>query len=140
MKRDYWSYPESNLFVERYSNVVNKEHFDTLDGSLIAQMDKSKEINAIIDMSDATLFNIQYGEISGLFKGFISRLGGSSQSIKVAIFCGANSKDDFLKISTFTKYATDKIKIECYSEWLPLFNWLEIENKQRDQIRATLVP
>jgi len=140
MKRNYWLYPDSNLIVERYYNVVNKEHFDALDGSLFSQLDKSLELLAIVDMSGATLFNIQYGEISSLFKGFISRLGGKEVNIKVAIFCGENSRDDYLKLSTFTKYETEAIRIQCFTEWLPMFNWLNLENKLRDNIRAELMP
>ena len=136
MRRDVWLYPEDNLLVEKYYNVVNGEHLNAHDGSLYRQLDNTRQIISLVDLSEATLFNIDYSEFSELFENFLHRLEGVA--IKVALYSGGNDKDDFMKASTFTKFEGGHVQIENFVELFDAFNWLELDDKLRQKIWPTL--
>lgn len=137
MKRDYWFHKEDNLLVEKYSKIVNREDFGRLNGALYLELDQSKPMQTLVDMSDATLFNIQYGQISTIFKEFLDRVGEQNQ-INVAIFTGENDKDDYLKISAFSKYESGNVRIKNFDELRDAFDWLNLELDVRKKIRVQL--
>jgi hypothetical protein len=137
MKRDHWIIPESNLLIEKYSRMINREHLEVLDGSLFAKLDKSKQMLHLIDFSEASIINIKYDELNILFSDFQKRLGDNTQ-IKVAIYNGGNNKSDYLKMSTFSKNESDLIKISTFIELFDAFNWLELSNKDRALIWSHL--
>jgi hypothetical protein len=137
MKRDYWFHKEENLLVEKYSKIVNKDDFDQFNGALYNELDKNQTMLTLIDVSDATLFNIDYGQISSLFKEFLGRVGEDNK-MNVAIFHGLNDKDDYLKISAFSKYESDSIQIKNFIELRDAFDWLNTNETVRDKIRLQL--
>jgi hypothetical protein len=137
MKRDYWLYPEANLIVDKYAKVLNAEHLDKLDGALIKQMDMSKEMLLLVDLSDATLFNISYGDMPALYSDFLERLG-SAASIKLALFSGENDRDDYMKVSTLTKYETERVQMKNFVELKDALNWLELHQDVRHAVWSNL--
>lgn len=137
MKRDHWIYSEQNLLVEKYQKVLNTEHIEALDGRLLSQLDKSRKLLHLVDVSQATLFNIDYGDISGLFEGLKDRIG-ESNSVKIALFSGENDKDDFMKVSTLTKYESDEIQMRNFVELKDALNWLEIQSDIREKVWSNL--
>lgn len=133
MKKEHWIYPESNLIVEKYSKVINREHLDKLDGLLYSQMDKDRLLLHLADFSDATFFNLDYSEMSDIFNDFVHRLGGTVQT-KVALYSGNNDKDDYMKVSAFSKYETGKVQMKNFVELIDAVKWLELSQDDRASI------
>lgn len=132
MKWDYWIYEDDNLIVEKYAKVLNSEHFEARDGRLYRQMNSGKQILQLVDFSEATLFNIQYDEIKMLFNDLNKRIGNAS--VKVAMYTGDNDKDDYMKMSTFSKHETDQIQIKNFVELYDAFTWLDLPDKTRQKV------
>lgn len=139
MKYDFWLYPEANLLVEKFSKIVNLQDFDKFDGSRFAEIEKSsKKIDALIDMSDATLFNIKHDEIKKIYQSVIDRVKGDTV-MKIAIYNGNNSKDDYLKISLFTKFENDRIQMMNFLDLKEAMDWLGLSEDYREKIRVRLM-
>lgn len=139
MKRDYWLYPESNLIIEKYYGVINKEDFDRLDGSLLRQVEGSeKEIKALADLSSAHFFNIKYDDLKHVFDAFVKRVGANTVA-KIAFFNGENAKDDYLKISQFTKFEAANLEIESFLELPEAMKWLELSKTDQQIARQKLL-
>lgn len=137
MKRDHWFHTDSNLLVEKYSKIINKEDFERMTGVLYLELDSSKLIKSLIDISDGNLFNINYGQISSIFDEFLIRIK-NIENMQVAIFSGLNSKDDFLKISAFSKYESENVKIKNFVELRHAFEWLELNDIDIRKIKKQL--
>ena len=130
MKREHWIIPESNLLIEKYSKVINVEHLEDLNGALFAQLDSKKTMLHLIDFSDATFFNMKYDDLPVIFNGLVNRLGKTPE-IRIALFSGNNDKDDYMKVSAFTKYENGRIKIRNFVELLDAVKWLELSQNDR---------
>lgn len=133
MKKEHWIYPKSNLLVEKFSKVINREHLDKLDGTLYNQMNKERVVLHLADFSDATFFNLEYGEMTDIFNDFIDRLGGDVES-KVALYSGNNDKDDYMKVSAFSKHETGKVQMKNFVELIDAVKWLELSQDDRASI------
>lgn len=139
MKYDFWLYPEANLLVEKFSKIVNLKDFEGFDGSRFAELEKtSDKITSLVDMSDATLFNIKHDEVSKIYKSLVDRIKGNT-SMKIAIYNGNNSKDDYLKTSLFTKFENERIQMQNFLDLKEAMNWLELSEDYREKIRVRLM-
>mgnify|MGYP000750406509 CR=1 FL=1 len=133
MKKEHWINPESNLIVEKYSKVINREHLDQLDGRLYNEMDKGRPLLHLADFTDATFFNLDYGEMADIFNDFLNRLG-DNVGTKVAFYSGNNDKDDLMKVSAFSKYETSKVQLKSFVELIDAVKWLELTQEDRQEI------
>lgn len=139
MKRDYWLYPESNLIVEKYYGVVNKEDFDRFDGSLFRQVKgDSNVVFSVADISEASFFNIKYDDLQHLFDAIVKRVGHDATA-KIAFYNGNNAKDDYLKVSQFTKFHANNLEIESFVDLLDVMNWLDLNHDDRENLRKKLL-
>ena len=139
MKRDYWLYPESNLIVEKYYGVINPEDFDRFDGSLFRQIkgDENK-VFGLADISQANFFNVKYDDLRHLYDAMVKRVGYDTPA-KIAFYNGENAKDDYLKVSQFTKFESLNLQVESFLELSEALDWLCVNDKDRVKVRQRLL-
>lgn len=133
MRREHWIIPESNLLIEKYSKVINLEHMHELDGHLIAQLDTNRTMLHLVDFSDATFFNMDYGDLPIIFNGLLNRLGDTSK-VRIALYSGENDKDDYMKVSAFSKYENSRVQMKNFVELIDAVKWLELSQDDRENV------
>ena len=138
MKYSKWTLGNGTIFVEKYVGKISKEAVLKNDDELLNNAGSDAgPVFIISDLSQASWEDIGFGDLLDLFQPI--EQNSTNVDMKIALFCGENSIEDYIKASAYSKYDNKfNINVRVFSSIEEIGNWFRLKEEELAQVKTVL--
>lgn len=139
MNYKYWTHRKGSILVEKYIGEMSLSQIVANDDEMFASVEtKEDQLLGLTDISSASIKNISFTEIKDLFAG-IDKHEDVTKGMKIALYVGSNSYDDFLKACEYSEQDADRpLSIIPFNHLDTAMIWLGLTDEEKTLITEQL--